>query len=59
MFPTTYIFVVIAEYPITTTDLNTTVYFKNHIRTVTSNVRYSPTNFEYVDFSYFKKSPYR
>lgn len=48
---TTYKFVVIAEDPITTTDLITTVYFKNHIRAVTSNVTYSSAYFEYIDFS--------
>lgn len=42
---TTYEFVVIAEDPITTTDLIPTVYFKNHIRAVTSNVRYSSAYF--------------
>lgn len=48
---TTYKFVAIAEDPITTTHLITTVYFKNHIRAVTSNVRYSSDYFEYIDFS--------
>lgn len=48
---TTYKFVVIAEDPITTTHLITAVYFKNHIRAVTSNVRYSFAYFECIDFS--------
>lgn len=48
---TTYKFVVIAEDPIATTDLITTVYFKTHTTAVTSNVRYSSAYFKYIDFS--------
>lgn len=47
---TTYKFVVIAEDPITTTDLITNVYLKTHIRAVSSNLSYSSAYFEYIGF---------